>query len=173
MIIVMVPAKVGKHGCFETAAPHPFLVQRMTRDFHNGIAEIRLHHLRQQVVEFEGVRRGVCSRYLLGPNAIIHCPNHPNRLAGRLQNRLNNIGGSRLPVGPCNANQTQVLPRMAMVGTGEQCKRLTTVGHLDHGASRLLHAVLQGDRELFHHEDGGSPVERLSEKAVPIGMHSA
>src|SRR5262249_17442878 len=114
----------------------------------------------------------MCRRYLLCPDAIIHCTDHPNRLASRLQNRLNNIGGSGLAVRPCDANQTQVLSRMAVVCTGEKCKRLTTVGHLHHCASCLLHPFLQGARELFHHQDSGALVERLSEKTVPIGMHS-
>ena len=60
---------------------------------------------------------------------------------------------------------------MTVVRTGQERERLTTVGHLDHGAARLLHALLQGARELFHHQDAGTPVERLAEKAVAIGMH--
>src|SRR6266852_6861262 len=60
---------------------------------------------------------------------------------------------------------------MAVVRAGQERKCLTTVGHLDHGAARLLHALLQGARELFHHQDSGTTIERLAEKAVAIGMH--
>jgi hypothetical protein len=59
---------------------------------------------------------------------------------------------------------------MPVVGAGQERERLTTVGHLNHGAARLLHAFLQDARELFHHQDGSTPVERLAEKAVAISM---
>ena len=60
---------------------------------------------------------------------------------------------------------------MTVVGAGQERERLTTVGHLHNGAACLLHALLQGARELFHYQDAGTPVERLAEKAVAIGMH--
>ena len=60
---------------------------------------------------------------------------------------------------------------MTVVRAGQEREHLTTVGHLDHGAARLLHALLQGARELFHHQNAGTPVERLAKKAVAIGMH--
>ena len=61
---------------------------------------------------------------------------------------------------------------MAVVCTGQKPERLTTVGDFDYGAACLLHALLQGDGELFQHQDGGTPVKRVSEEVVPIGMDS-
>jgi hypothetical protein len=62
---------------------------------------------------------------------------------------------------------------MPIVRTGEEGERLATIGHLDHRAARLLRALLHGRRALFHHERRGTPGERVVEKAVPVGMHSA
>jgi hypothetical protein len=60
---------------------------------------------------------------------------------------------------------------MTVIGAGQERACLTTAGHLDHGAARLLRTLLQSARELFHHQDSGTPVECLAEKAVAIGMH--
>src|SRR5262245_51296038 len=60
---------------------------------------------------------------------------------------------------------------MAVVRAGQERECLTTVGYLDHGAACLLHTLLQGARELFHHQDGGTPVECFAEKAMAIGMY--
>src|SRR5262249_42313867 len=89
----------------------------------------------------------------------------------RLQNRLDNIGGRGLPIGPCDANQMQASSRMPVVRAGQERERLTTVEHLNYSAARLLHAFLQGARRLCHHQDAGTPVERLAEKAVASSMH--
>src|SRR5712691_1600990 len=62
---------------------------------------------------------------------------------------------------------------MPIVRTGEAGERLATIGHLDHRAARLLRALLQGRRALFHHQRRGTLSERFVEKAVPIGMHPA
>src|SRR5262245_35338858 len=59
---------------------------------------------------------------------------------------------------------------MAVVRAGQEREGLTTVGHLDHSAARLLHALLQGVREFFHYQNAGPSVERLTEEAVAISM---
>ena len=165
VIIIMIAAKVGKHRRVETAPPYPLLVQRMARDLHDSIVDVGLHHLRQQRVELERIRSGVRGREMLYPQAIIDRTDHPHGLAGCLQNRFDDIRGCRLAVRSRDPNQAQVSPRMPIVRTGEAGERLATIGHLDHRAARLLRALLQGRRALFHHQRRGTLSERFVEKA--------
>ena len=61
MVIDVIAGQIGEQRSIEIQSGDAFLRDGMRGDLHEGVGTTGVHHLSEQAVQFQGVRRGMCS----------------------------------------------------------------------------------------------------------------
>ena len=92
--IQMIPRQIREDRAGEIHAVHPPQCQRVGRDLHGHVRPALRRQFRKNSVQVERFRRGVDRRQHAARQMILDGPDHGRSLAGRAQNRIDQVGRS-------------------------------------------------------------------------------
>ena len=111
--IEMIARQVGEHRCVEARAGHPVLRERVRRHLHRDVRRARGGHGGEEPLERRGIGGGEAGGSGRGSEAIGDCPDDSGPEASRPPDRLEEVGGRRLPVRAGHADEREARARVA------------------------------------------------------------
>ena len=126
----------------------------------------RGQHSGEEGLELIGLRRGVPGVEQLVPDDRAQGADHTGLVPRRLQNGLYHMGGGGLALGAGEADEGELVRRMAEPGGGGMGQGSPGVGHLYH-RHPLGHAHFP-----LHHQGGGPLFQGGGDIVVPVGLEA-
>ena len=161
--VEVIPGQVGEHGGVEAAARDALLGERVGGDLQRDVRGARGAHLGEQRLERDRVGGGERSRPARPVEAIGDGSHHARAPSRRAPDRLQQVGGGRLAVGPGHTDERERGARVAREvsgGAGEEAVRRVQANH--RGASGV-HLARRDHR-------AGPASERLGDVPPAIGV---
>ena len=180
--IEVVASQVGENGSGEAATPQAFLHQGVRTGFQNGVGPAFGHDFREETLEFERFRRGVCGGPGLERRAMEDGAEKSAVATGGGQNRIDQETSSGFAVGAGDADQLQVIGGPAVKICSNHCQRLARAGdaHPRHfGRERGRRSWTKRfpcrtrRRRQLAHDDAGPAIDGVGDEAISISRFPA
>ncbi len=161
VVVEMILGEVREGRHVEHHAAHAMLVERVGGDLHRHGLDPVPPHPGEQPVQVGGLGRGAGERHGCSRHAGPRRPDHAGRHAGRLEDRLQQIGRGGLAVGAGHAHHRHGSGGMAEDRRGHRPHRLA---HRRHEDLRPIDPV----EPALHDEGAGAGLRRGGREVVPV-----
>jgi hypothetical protein len=169
VIVEVVLGQVRERGDREATAVDAPEVESVRRHLHHRGVDALRAHAAQRGLEVEALGRRVARALAHVAVAHLDGADQPDRAARRVQDRLGEIGGGGLAVGARDADEREIVARIAEEARGDRRERAPRVGH-DH---RARAAEVERVGQLLDEERRRAQVERGAQVGVAVGVGAA
>ncbi len=111
--VEVVAGQVREDRDREAATVHALQLQRVRGDLEHRVAAARVHHLAEERLEVRGLGSGAHGRGQAVSDAVVDRAHEPDLLAGRPQDRVDEVGGRGLAVRARDPDEAELLRRVA------------------------------------------------------------
>ena len=136
--------------------------QRVGRHLHRHAPDATIAHVRQHRLQLQRLRRRLVGGPRLVPEHVLDGADHAGGQAARAQQRLDQIRGRGLAVGPGDSDQRELARWMPVVGAGKPRQRHPRRRH-EHLSDGEV-----GDRLALGDDDGRAAPDRVGDEATAV-----
>ena len=121
--VEVVLREVREDGRGEMDAVRPLQRQRVRRHFHHRVAHAGVDHLREPLLQHDGIGRGAIGHEALVAGAVFDRADEADRLAGGVEDRLDHLRRRRFPRGAGDADERELVRGTAVEIRGDERER--------------------------------------------------
>ena len=163
VVVEMILRQVGKNPQIKCAIVYPPQVDGVRRDLRHDVRDAMVGHLPENPLHFEGFRCGVRCGEKPSVVSVVHRSQDADGTAGRLENRLQQIGDRGLSVRSDHGDQAEPGGRVSVEIFPESSECVTAVPDPD-GCNAGW-----GQKILFVENETCAPGQRIVDEFMTVG----